>query len=627
MLRSIQNTNVESKNTVSNLHERLNYRLSISLLILLFVGGSWFQGWVLPPMEGGDEWLQVAYVEHLRTTGTLPDRTQNETGPVRQQSGQPPLTYALGALAANVLRLDPIDTTQMMDDLQASTNNWFTPPDRFNRLDNNNVFYLSNPVAAQPDVVAVVRTTRWLAPLYGVIAIVALYGAAWEVFRSRVWALTAAGLFAFNPTFLHMNSFLTTDGGAVMFGTLTLWLALRILRHGLTWRLALISGIVIGLGGLAKLSTLLVAPTVAVAALIAARRGITSWGALIVRGIALLVPVALTFGVWAAWGAIRYGDPLGTASHRFPGQVFDPPLGVGAVIARLPEVYLSYWGKFASAVYLHPMTYAALSLILLLAVVGWITAPRRALGAAQVDGAAMAGILISAVVVMFAGLWYWIATINFITGRLLFPAQGAIVILVTWGVYQLARRFPRWGVLLRGGVVALPATAGLIIAPAVIGAAYSPPLPACTQIAAMTAEGVFQHTAYDFDDTIRFNGWAADTTTIRSGDTYTIRMCWEPLQVPERAGAYSLKIVKDGVSVGERTTVLGLGRFDSAQWVRGYTVCDTLDVPVDVVEAGATYDLLLVMLDADTGAVDWQAAAPDGTPVPFPILGQVIGAD
>ncbi|MEL7234908.1 MAG: hypothetical protein AAGK74_10450, partial [Chloroflexota bacterium] len=62
--------------------------LPLLALITLFLAGAWTQGRVLPVLEGGDEWLQLAYAEHLRMTGTLPDRTASETAPYRQQAGQ-----------------------------------------------------------------------------------------------------------------------------------------------------------------------------------------------------------------------------------------------------------------------------------------------------------------------------------------------------------------------------------------------------------------------------------------------------------------------------------------------------------------------------------------------------------
>lgn len=80
-----------------------------------------------------------------------------------------------------------------------------------------------------------------------------------------------------------------------------------------------------------------------------------------------------------------------------------------------------------------------------------------------------------------------------------------------------------------------------------------------------------------------------------------------------------------GAARTDRTSVHGMGRYDSGQWKPGDRWCDTVDVPISTPpEAGMTYDILLVMLDARTGAVDWQATTLDGTAIQYPFIGQVV---
>ncbi|MEO0564788.1 MAG: glycosyltransferase family 39 protein, partial [Chloroflexota bacterium] len=247
------------------------YRLRLILLIVLFVCGAWGGALVMPPFEGGDEWLQMAYIERLRTTGQLPDRTDTQS-PVRQQAGQPPLTYALSALPAMALRLPPVDTVALWDDLQASSNNWFAPPDRFNRADNNNVFYTSNAPANDPALVRWNLAARLIAPLWGVMAILAVYAAGVEMFGRRDAALMAAALLALTPTYVHVHSFPNSDAGAAALGAVVTWLCVQGVRRGLSVRWALLTGTVLGLAGLVKVSALLVGVGVAVVILVANRR-------------------------------------------------------------------------------------------------------------------------------------------------------------------------------------------------------------------------------------------------------------------------------------------------------------------------------------------------------------------
>ncbi len=580
-------------------------------VLLLYLVGAWTYGVVLPPLEGGDEWLQVAYVEHIRATGGLPNRDASLTSPVRQQSGQPPLTYALSALAAELRRLPVADTAAMWDALQAGSNNWFTPPDAFNRLDNNNVFYLTNAPANDPDTVRLVRTLRAVAPLWGVVGILAAYGAAWELWRDPRPALTVAGLFAFTPTYLHINSFPNTDGGAAALGTVALWWALRGMRRGVGPLWANRAGIILTLAGLAKVSTLLTAPGIGAVLLLQAGREPRRLLNLTAR---VALPILALFGTWVAWGWLNYGDPLGTGPHQFEGQAIIPPLGPLGILARTPELMLSYWGKFASAVYLHPASYAVMGVMAVLAVVGGIPRPRRGghTPPLQNTQARLWLVVWTVFLVSAAGLAYWVATINFITGRLLFPAHGAVVLLVVAGLRGLSD-----SVWARALAVGVPGVIGLVIGPTVISAAYRAPLPPPDDL-------VITRTVVVYDETIRLTGWDAPPT-ITSNTLVTVGLCWEVLAAPTRPAAYALKLVREGVPVGERTTVHGLGRYDWRQWEPGAAFCDALDVPVGDVEPGATYDMLLVLLDAETGAVDWPATTEDGTPLPFPVLGRVGG--
>ena len=589
----------------------------LTVLIVLFVVGAWIYGAVLPPLEGGDEWLQVAYIEHLREAKTLPDRDAALISPVRQQSGQPPLTYAASALAATVLRLPQIDTQAMWDGLQANSNNWFTPPDQFNRLDNNNVFYLSNVPANDPDTARLNRGLRIAAPLWGIIGILAVYAAGWELWRNPRWALVAAGVFAFTPTYLHVNSFPNTDGGSAALGAVALWWALRGVRRGVDSRWALVAGLVLGLAGLAKVSAILIAPAVGLVLILQTWR---EPGRLL-RLVALMaLPFLLTFGAWVLWGTLTYSDPLGMATHHFEGQAIIPPLGLLGILERTPEILLSYWGKFASAVYLHPASYIVAAVWAGVAVIGGIFGRRtgqipqseQAVKSPVALDDAVWWVLWVAVIVAAAGLAYWIATINFITGRLMFPAHGAVVLLLVAGM----RRLPA-GTWVRAFAVGVPGITGLVIAPMVIAAAYRAPLPPGD-------DPTLTRTVIVYDDTIQLMGWHAPQS-ITSDDLTTVTLCWEVLATPERPAAYSLKLVRDGIPVGERTTVHGLGRYDWQQWEPGAAFCDALDVPVGTVDAGQPYDVLLVVLDAETGAVDWDATTEDGTPLPFPVLGQVVG--
>src|SRR5262249_10498640 len=130
----------------------------------------------------------------------------------------------------------------------------------------------------------------------------------------------------------------------------------------------------------------------------------------------------------------------------------------------------------------------------------------------------------------------------------------------------------------------------------------------------------------DYDHTIRFLGYAQDNPNVAENTFTSFTLCWEVLQTPVRAAAYSIKLFdQQGQGHGDRTTVHGTGRYNSALWRPGDRFCEDIDVMVKgPLQSGQALNVLLVLLDAKTSAVDWQATGPDGTPIKWPFIGQVV---
>jgi hypothetical protein len=207
----------------------------------------------------------------------------------------------------------------------------------------------------------------------------------------------------------------------------------------------------------------------------------------------------------------------------------------------------------------------------------------------------------------------------------MYPAHVPISLAITGGLYLLAQRWPRLEHGLRAYTVGILAVAGLIIPSAAIYASATPPLIARDQLPPL------QGTPIDFDHTIRFLGYQQPSRVI-TGPIYTLELCWEVLQATTRPAAFSVKLVHNGVILADRTSIHGMGRYNSSLWQPGAIFCDTVDIRIDdpdvlvepQPEPAQVYDMLLVMLDARTQAVDWQAATLDGQPVAYPIIGQVV---
>ncbi len=604
---------------------RLSIRrhLGFIVLLILFVAGILFQQAVLPPIEGGDEYLNYSYVQLLLRENHLPNRATSATNSTQQQSGQPPLVYWTGAMLMRLANLTPDDDAAFWQRFQTHKNPWFSAPNEWNRVDNRNLFLHGSDdmTFATPEVALRDHVIRLTGLIFGLIALIGAYGAALEMFSRTAWALIATALTIFLPGIMHVSSFINTDIGMIAFAALATWAMLRLLRVGGTWKLCLILGLTLAVGALAKISILLVAPGAGVALLLDAYRRKRPLSRLIINGLLVALPLIVFFGPWVVFGWMNYGDPLGLNTHLRPGYFNPTPLTLIQLVPLLSEVYLGYWGKLASAVYLHPVTYTVLGTLLILTASGFIVALfRRSRWKLDLNNLRVQQVIVLITVIIFGiiGLIHWLQTIDFITGRLMYQAHPAVALLMTGGLYLLAARFPHWKRPLQAYSLGLIVFSGVFLAPMSLYTAFAPPtMLTQSQLPALSG------TPVDFDHTIRFIGYTQDTSVL-SGDLHTIQLCWQVLQPAARPGAFSVKIVHNGDIIGDRTSIHGLGRYDSSQWKPGDTWCDSVDVPITKTpQSGITYDVLLVMLDARTQAVDWHATAPDGTPIQYPFIAQV----
>lgn len=609
------------------------------VLLGVFVIVAAGQAFVFPPMEGSDEPLHFAYVEHLRAGWQLPQRTTYLENCTRQQSGQPPLVYGLAAGVLELAGAPRAGCDAVFDYYFGQTDNrWLLTPNPYRRDDNNTNFLPVTSIPPPDGLPTSLYIARLISVAFGAVSVVGAYLAAGEVFRRETWRLTAAALFAFTPTLLHVSAYFTNDSAAAGFTTLVMWRALHLMNRGVTVRRLLVIGALAGVGALAKVSVALALPAVAVAVMLTEWRRVpggvawrsagemnlapTSTSAMMAfvrrvigAGVWIALPLVLTVGVWAGWGWLAYGDPLGTGTHVHETLNYDPPLDWLTTLRGLPDVYLTYVGLLGYAnVYLHPAVYAALTGVMALAGVGvvWRMAARR-VGGGWIAPAVMMGVLW---LTLFVGFLRWYRTIFDVTGRLMLPAHIAFALALTAGLALLPRG--RWVRLFAVGTFA---AAGLIATFMSLHAAYAPRF-----VAELPA---LRGASYTFDDTVRLLGYAHEGDII-APDVDTVTLCWEVLQPTDRLAAYAVRYVKDGVAVANRTTVHGLGKYNSTLWQPGAVFCDAVDMPVgDALfgavppEPGATYDILVVMLDVRTLDVNWTAHTPDGTPVQFPVLGQL----
>jgi 4-amino-4-deoxy-L-arabinose transferase-like glycosyltransferase len=615
--------------------------LPLLLILVLFSVAVLAHSAALPLIEGSDEDLHYLYVEHLRASWTLPDRASVDTNPTKQVSGHPPLTYAVAVVIANALNLPSMDAAiRLYDELGVARNPWNTPGNIWNRRDNHNFYYIIG--AAQPPREFALRALRLMSLLWGIVAIIGAYVGARAVLRERRWALAAAALYAFLPTFLHSAAYFNNDISAAALATWALAVGLvairatdgrgtprpydansavgtgRALSVSSISRYALLSGILVALAGLAKVSALFIAPACGLAVLWAAQR---SWRSIVINSLLWLLPIMLLFGAWALWGWQTYDDPFGTLTHNRPGFYHDPPLTLPQLLPRLPEAYLSYLGRFGLSAYLHPMTYTILGAVIVIAMIGCVIGTRRASSAATGTRHAVSVrtvqfmVLVIAAVLMLAGLARWMQTVTAVVGRLLLPAQLAYMLLIMIGLRRLALRLPRLDTALRGMAIGSFAAAGLLASTIATSTAYAPPTPALV-VAGLQGE------VRDYEGAIRLLGYQAPAQL--DGESYPVTICWHALNIPLREPAYTVKLIGSEGIVSERTSLMGLGLFPRARWRVGDEWCETIELPLEGrALASGEYQLALALLDTVTFASDWQVTDASGQSVTLPTLGFV----
>ncbi|MGD1996652.1 MAG: glycosyltransferase family 39 protein [Anaerolineae bacterium] len=525
----------------------------------------------LPIFEAPDEALHYSYTRYLATEHRLPP--WGAKSPAEHESSQPPLYYATAALTIAWMGQGPAASLQpnpYYDNYQ--------PTGTVN--DNKNVFIHSRAEAYpwRGEVLAV-HLTRLVNLLFGSITVGATYLLAREIFReSSTMAVGAAALVAFNPQFLFISAAVNNDAAAAAFSTLTLWLIARGLKHGYTLRRAAVLGVTVGLAALSKVSTLgllaLAVPPIALA-LWQRRR----WSEICRSGAVTLTLAAVIAGWWYVRSAVLHGAPFGLNLHFETWWAYEEPLSIRQLWTQLSGVEQSFWAAFGMGnIRLANVFYVILRIVARLGIVGLLVWAARSWKAGRRPGprAWSLGLLALWVAVVVTALLRWMRVIEAPLGRLLFPAIGAIAVLLAWGLARLVpRRFAAWpGLTLAGFLFAAASLSPL----AAISPAYArPPLLSEDQIAARTRPADLR-----FSQGIRLVGYELEDTSAHPGEEIAVTLCWKARAPLTEDYAYFIHLLGPREQiVGGRDTYPGLGRFPTSQWVPGDAFCDAIHVPIE----------------------------------------------
>ncbi|MEW5956132.1 MAG: hypothetical protein AB1801_00285 [Chloroflexota bacterium] len=317
-----------------------------------------FYDLTVPFFEKPDELKHFAVIQYIQTWRRLPVVREGVYRPWDQEGTQPPLYHLLAAALVSWLDLS--------DFMEPPRNPHYADERSFVwRERGNNNLYLHPPgeVWSLEPVLLAARLARWLSLLAGLGTVALTYRLARLVFspESPWLPLSAAGLVAFIPQFVHTSSAITNDSLAATLAAAALVLLAYVIRNGSSNRDAIYLGIVLGLGAITKLSLLYLLPLTALALLLGLRhRSGGQWlrhGA-IIGGVSLLLAGGW---YWRNWQL--YGDFTALNAHLlYRGGALDPRPTLAQIWqTELTGLELSFWGAFgAGQILLEPWLYEAL---------------------------------------------------------------------------------------------------------------------------------------------------------------------------------------------------------------------------------------------------------------------------
>ncbi|MEZ4861462.1 MAG: glycosyltransferase family 39 protein [Caldilineaceae bacterium] len=487
------------------------------LLALFFLLASSYSI-VNPLFEAPDEVWHYELVRWLAEGKGLPQPADIGNAPWQQEGAQPPLYYLLGAVltlpiptnnAAEVIRYNP----------HAVVGNADAPA--------NKNMMVHGPWEDWPwqGVVLAVHVMRLLSVLLGMVTLLFTWRTAKLIFpRSARLAWLAAALVAFNPQFLFISASVTNDTLVTACAAISLWLLLRIVRDSQTHAAPpaastlILLGLVLGAAALSKVNGLALSGLAGLVLIVVAWRR-RSFSELLHMGVLAGVVVVAVAGWWYWRNWQLFQDPLALSvlTAVLPGR--DEPLSWRELLSLAPGVWRSYWGVFGwFNVDMDSWLYALYSGLSLLAGVGLVMSVRRWWGG--VSGAAL--LLLTLWILLVTTLVVRWAQINYPQGRLLFPAIGALAILLADGLLNWApQRIQQIVTVTTTVALLIPATA----APwRWIASTYRSP-----QLIADSSKIPAPETAI-FGNALLLHGYALSSTEATPGSPWSLTLYWSALR-------------------------------------------------------------------------------------------------
>ena len=551
----------------------------IGLIVAAFVALGVVYSVVTPIFEASDELWHYPFVRHLAQGHGLPVQDPANVGPWRQEGSQPPLYYALGALATFWIEADDLPRinphARIGDPLP---------------LGNKNMV-VHSPEESFPwrGTALAVHLIRLLSVLMGAATVFLVYRIALELFpERRALALGAAAIAAFTPMFLFIAGSVNNDNLVTPLCSLALLLIIRLVRNlQFAIRDWALLGLVLGLAALSKVSALGLFPLAALAIALAAWRrhpplqpsphaararvGAFLRGCLVVFGLAGLVA-----GWWYLRNLLLYGEPTGLRMMVAIAGPRHPVPTLRQLAGEWAGFVMSYWGFFGGMnVPADPWFYRILNLIALLGLAGLgILALRWLRGGVRPSAPRLLGLgfLLAWLLIEFVGLVRWTLMTIASQGRLLFPAIASISILLALGLAELVPR--RW----EGAAMAV--VGGTMFALALM-APFRYIAPAYARPSPQEGINIPHQLEANFEGKLALLGYDVEEAAVRPGEIVRLTLYWRALEPLEKDYSVFVHLLDENdLIVGQVDTYPGLGNFPFTQWPLGKVVADVYPVPI-----------------------------------------------
>jgi 4-amino-4-deoxy-L-arabinose transferase-like glycosyltransferase len=558
---------------------------------------------VTPLFEASDELWHYPFVKHLADGRGLPVQDPRIEQPWRQEGSQPPLYYALGALA-----------TLWVDTSDFAEARWLNPHADIGveTADGNLNMVVHSERESFPyrGTALAVHIVRFLSVLMGAVTVLCTYLIALEVFPGqRTLAAGAAVFNAFVPMFLFISGSVNNDNLTILLCSLTLLILVRWMRGSRppsqipntqypipntqypmpNWSSVVghssLLGLVIGLGALSKASALGLIPLTALGlALSAWQRRAKSVSDRITWFFGSLIMVLVVSFAVAGWWYLRnwflYRDSLGlnTFVAIVGPRLHQPTLrqlwGEGEGFVK------AFWGLFGGVnVAMEPAVYWTLNALAILGLIGLMIALGRNLFSRFTSHVSRDNsspmtctsllVLLTWPIILFLALIRWTTMTKASQGRLMFPAISAISVLLALGWSQwVPRRYEKWLLGTVGGLVFVLAS----MAPfRYIAPAYAGPI----LLSKAEIEKIPHRLDVTFGGKARLLGYETGDEEIRPGESVEVTLYWQSLAEMDKDYTVFVHLLDENdLVIAQRDTYPGLGTYPTRLWRVGDAFAD-----------------------------------------------------